>query len=74
LKVTLLLPPAGIFPESQAPESLVAVCGTPSEFCHVTVVPFGIVNVEVANAMLYTTIVFGEEFVLPSEVLVGELE
>jgi hypothetical protein len=74
VKVTLLLPPGGIFPESQAPESLVAVCATPSEFFHVTVVPFGTVSVEVPKAMLFTTMVLGEEFVVPPDVVVDVLE
>ena len=69
-----MLPPGGIFPESQAPVSLVAVCGTPSIFCHVTVVPFGTVSVDEPNAMLCTTMVLGEEFVVPPDVLVDELE
>lgn len=74
LNVTLLLPPGGMLPVSQAPESLVAVCGTPSEFCHVTVVPFATVSVEGPKAMLYAAIVFGDEFVVPPELLAGALE
>ena len=74
MKVTVLLPPGEIFPESHAPLSLVAVCGTPSEFVQVIVVPFATVIVDGPNAMLAIPIVLGEEAVFPPVELVEEFE